>query len=63
MNARSTKAINLVLSIGAVTYYGIMAVTAMTAGSFYVIRRLTKKDTHWELIQKPEDDVALDRRE
>lgn len=64
VRAPATRAINLVLSIGASVYYGVMTVVAAVAGLVYVARRLNGKDSRWELIAKTTDrDVALDKRE
>lgn len=59
----STRAIQLVLSFGAATYYGIMAIAALAAGTVYVIRKVSGKAAHWELIEQQDSDVALTKRE
>jgi hypothetical protein len=61
--ATSTRTINLIIATGAVGYYGIMSVTAIVAGVVYVARKLRGKEDYWKLIQHPDNDVALDKRE
>ena len=63
VKSEATRSINLVIAGGAALYYGIMAITAIIAGFFYMTRKLRGKQDDWELIARPVGDVSLDKRE
>ena len=59
----ATRDINLVLAIGTLLYYGVMAMTAATAALVDAMRKLRQREDYWESIERPDSDVALDKRE
>jgi hypothetical protein len=63
VNSKTTRSINLVIAIGAAIYYGFMALTAILAGVVAMVRTLRGKEIYWELVVRPDRDVALNRRE
>ncbi|ETI28424.1 hypothetical protein G647_00873 [Cladophialophora carrionii CBS 160.54] len=63
VNFKVTRSINLVTAVGAAVYYGAMAITAIVAGMVATVRKLRGKEIYWELVVRPDRDVALNRRE
>ena len=63
LKSKVSRTLNLGLATGAAVYYGVMAITAAIAGVVYVARKLRGKNDEWELIERPDREVALDRRE
>jgi hypothetical protein len=63
VKSHATRALNLVIAVGAALYYGAMSITALVAGVCYVARKLRGRRDDWELIEQPDSDCALDKRE
>ncbi|OCT53965.1 hypothetical protein CLCR_09767 [Cladophialophora carrionii] len=63
VNSKVTRGINLVMAVGAAVYYGAMAITAIVAGMVATVRKLGGKEIYWQLVVRPDRDVALNRRE
>ncbi|KIX96937.1 uncharacterized protein Z520_07051 [Fonsecaea multimorphosa CBS 102226] len=58
-----TRGVNLAMAIVAALYYAVMAIVAAIAGIVYVTRKWEKKADNWELIEHPDADVSLNKRE
>ncbi|EXJ70502.1 uncharacterized protein A1O5_06571 [Cladophialophora psammophila CBS 110553] len=58
-----TRGINLAMAIVAALYYAVMAIVAGIAGVVYVMRKWKRKADNWELIEHPDSDVSLNKRE
>lgn len=63
VKSKVTRSLNLAVACGAALYYGIMSLTAAIAGLIYTTRKLRGKENAWELIERPDGDVSLDKRE
>ncbi|EXJ95376.1 hypothetical protein A1O1_00497 [Capronia coronata CBS 617.96] len=59
----ANRSIQLVVSVGAATYYGIMNLAALAGGTAYIVRRIAGKAVHWELIKEQDSSVNLTKRE